>query len=69
MEGWWYPMNSRKAHYMVDNRSLCGRWGAWTNLPQDVLLPDTNSAGPDDCAECGRRLAKRRERGDVLLPV
>lgn len=26
-EGWFFPENSRKAHYIVEGRSLCGKWG------------------------------------------
>ena len=51
--GWWYPSNSKKAHYMVNNRSLCGKMGAFGR----IVVDDTGDASPDNCAECKRRLA------------
>lgn len=55
-EGWWWPLNARKAHYMVSARSLCGKWGTFLN-------PDYaqgNDDSPDNCARCRRLLAKRK---------
>jgi len=61
-EGWYRPPNSRKFHYYVDHRSLCGKWTVI--LFAGPLDPDTGSTGPLDCAACARKLAKRREKGE-----
>jgi hypothetical protein len=56
-EGWAMPANARRFHYYgADSRSLCGRW---------VILggqreADTGRDGTEDCAECARRMRKRR---------
>lgn len=55
-EGWWWPSNARKAHYMVNNRSLCGRWGSFASL----TLKQGNDASRNNCAECKRRLARQK---------
>lgn len=54
VEGWWWPINARKAHYMVGLTSLCGKW---MTLGNPTLDPTGN--GPDDCAACTRKLAAR----------
>lgn len=51
-EGWAFPANSRKAHYIVDTFALCRRYGFYT---RDNLEPD-NGPSSDDCKECRRRL-------------
>ncbi len=56
-EGWWWPSNSRKAHYMQGGRPLCGKWGAFGS-PE---LAEGNDASPDNCAECKRRLKQWKE--------
>ncbi len=56
VEGWGWPMKSRKAHYFVDGRSLCGGWP----YRGEPILSGPEST-PDDCKECTRRLAKRRQ--------
>lgn len=56
-EGWWWPSNSKKAHYMLDGRSLCLKWmcmGAPT-------LEQGNDESIDNCAECKKRLKKRKK--------
>ncbi|GAI42565.1 unnamed protein product, partial [marine sediment metagenome] len=48
--------NSRKAHYFIDGRSLCGKWlffGA---------LYDSNDNSPDNCTSCKKAVKKLRER-------
>jgi hypothetical protein len=58
-EGWWMPFRSRKYHYFVKGRSLCGGWG----FPDhSALEPDTGNMekGPDDCAACFKKLVKLR---------
>lgn len=51
-DGWGWPLNSNKAHYFVDGRSLCAKW----------LFRDDCAAGtydsPNNCKECARRLQK-----------
>lgn len=47
-EGWAYPGNSRKAHYMRNMESLCGRYGFF-NAPTQ---PDDGKPSPSDCAKC-----------------
>ena len=58
-EGWWMPGQSRKFHYFVEGRALCGGW----------IFPDYNSLTPDtgntvkltdDCAGCFKKLVKLR---------
>ena len=61
-EGWSWPMAScRKAHYFVDGRSLCGKYGL---LRGD--LDDNPYIGPNDCRECGRRLNARRKKAGLF---
>ena len=48
--GWAFPNGSRKAHYFVETRSLCGKWGFYMGLTED-----SNYESPDNCAECKRR--------------
>ena len=57
--GWWWPFNSRKAHYIPNGRghSLCMKW---STLGQ-VTVDEGNDNSPDNCAECRRRLAKHIE--------
>ena len=53
-EGWGFPSNSRKAHYFVGVRSLCGRWLFFGSLELG------NDDSPDNCLACRRKLKKRR---------
>jgi len=49
MEGWVWLLNATKCHYMVDGRSLCGKWmylGA--NYEQ-------RPANNGDCATCRKK--------------
>jgi len=55
-EGWGWLINSRKWHYFVGGRSLCGRWLA----PWLKELEQGNDNSPDNCAECKRRLKRRK---------
>lgn len=50
--GWYWPSNSRKAHYYVDGRSLCGRYG----FPGKLGHPDDKGGCDDDCTPCSRKL-------------
>ncbi len=29
-EGWFFPENSKRAHYIRDGRSLCRKWGCFS---------------------------------------
>lgn len=53
-EGWGWPLNSRKAHYFVEGRSLCGGW-MFFGQP----TPNQAPGSPDDCKACVKKLAKR----------
>lgn len=50
--GWWLPLNSKKAHYIVSNRSLCGTWGY---LGDGSSLEDKNHDSTDNCGGCRKR--------------
>ena len=53
-EGWAYPANSRKAHYMRDTMALCRKYGFYLG----PLQADNGEASADDCAQCRRLLDK-----------
>jgi len=59
-EGWGWPVSSKKAHYFVNRGStlwkeaLCGRWIFFEPVEQG------NDDSPDNCAECKKRLKRRR---------
>ncbi len=57
-EGWYWPANSRKAHYMSGRRSLCGKWASGGDTHH---LGQWRGDDPDTCAECRRRLAARKD--------
>ncbi|MCW8128938.1 MAG: hypothetical protein KIS92_01010 [Planctomycetota bacterium] len=49
-EGWFFPINSRKAHFFRNGRSLCGKWGyLGDKFDSDDL------ASPDDCTQCKKK--------------
>lgn len=52
--GWAFVGIARKAHYFPagEHRSLCGRYGMWTDEGRD----DDNHDSPDNCVACRRRL-------------
>lgn len=56
-EGWVWFLNSRKAHYIVESRALCGRW-LYLGREHEQGKDDS----PDNCVECRRKLLKRREK-------
>ena len=62
-EGWgWLILagswsGTKKWHYFVDGKSLCGKY---MTLGQ-IELEQGNDDSPDNCAECRRRLLKRKE--------
>lgn len=50
--GWGFPANSRKAHWFVAGRALCGKW---------FYLGHTetgNDTSPDNCKACLKRRDK-----------
>lgn len=53
-QGWGWPLNTKKSHYFVGGRSLCGKWGAMM-----LELNDNKHKSPDNCAECKRKREKR----------
>jgi len=55
-EGWAMPGNTKKYHYFVDKRSLCGSW-----MFLGELQADDGKEGPNDCKTCRRKLEKRKE--------
>ncbi len=57
-EGWWWPSNAGKAHYMRNGRSLCGRWGTMFANPR---LEQGNDNSRDNCAACKRKVLKEKE--------
>lgn len=49
-QGWFFPENSKKAHYIRDGRSLCRKWGCFSyNAISDKPYVDA-----DTCKECLR---------------
>ena len=55
-EGWGFPYLSKKAHWFIESRSLCGKW-----MYMGVLHPDLFES-PDDCAACRRKLEPRKAK-------
>jgi len=60
-EGWGWPGASKKAHYFAegDTRSICMRW--MYGGPREQGNDDSR----DNCAECRKRLKKRRQQCGV----
>jgi len=54
--GWGFPRLSKKAHYFVDGRSLCGKWLFTGDLE------DSNDDSPDNCTACKKAVRKLREK-------
>lgn len=59
-EGWGFPSNSRKSHYFVDKRSLCGKWMFFGELEQG------NDDSPDNCTSCKKALQKQKAKAKLL---
>lgn len=64
-EGWAMPLvvvgtPPTKFHYFIDNRSLCGKW---LILGRVHVAPSRDDDDPGNCAECRRKLRKRRAGG------
>jgi hypothetical protein len=60
-EGWGWLMNSRKWHYFVEKKSLCGKWAIF----KDDDLEQGDDGSPDNCVACKRKLKSRQERENV----
>ncbi len=54
--GWGWPWNSRKAHYFLDNISLCRGWMYCGKRE------DNNHDSPDNCVKCRKQLAKMNSK-------
>ncbi|MBA7491660.1 hypothetical protein ES702_02208 [subsurface metagenome] len=54
--GWGWPRNSRKTHYFIDGRSLCGKWMFFGKLE------DSQDNSPDNCVSCTKAIKKLREK-------
>ena len=56
-EGWGFPGQARKAHWMLDSgRSLCGGWGFYQGP-----VEQGNDDSPDNCQACKQRRLKVTE--------
>jgi len=53
-EGWTWLINSRKWHYFVNGRSLCGKFMLFS-IPK---LEQGNNNSPDNCMACRKKLEK-----------
>ena len=49
--GWRWPALSRKAHYFIEGRSLCGKWLFFGDSQGKGLA----FKGDDDCAACFKK--------------
>ena len=56
-EGWGWPLNSRKAHYFREGRSLCHKW-MFLGEPTE----NQGERSPDDCKACSRLRATELKR-------
>ena len=58
-KGWFWPMNSRKAHYYdQQNQSLCGKWFVFKVVDPDGF---DSPAGSDDCKACRTKVDAAHE--------
>lgn len=53
--GWVWPSTARLCHYIIDGRSLCGKWG-WLS---GIGLSDDPPT--ETCITCFRKLASVQE--------
>ena len=68
-QGWWWPPNSRKAHYFIatdGGRSLCN--GYLSFIPSVIAseMEDSDDLSPDNCAKCKKLVATRRKNTEKL---
>lgn len=57
-EGWSWLINSRKDHYFVSGRSLCGRWMRLSNS-------DLSDSSSNKCERCAQLAERRKQKGAV----
>ena len=60
---WKLASNMRKAHFFLEGRSLCGRWGD-LGLNPCTTQETGPTPGPDDCRACHRMVLKRKARAE-----
>ncbi|MGB9825256.1 MAG: hypothetical protein ACPLRU_01170 [Desulfofundulus sp.] len=53
-QGWAWLINSRKWHYFIDGKSLCGKY----LLIGSPELEQGNDDSPENCAACRKALKK-----------
>lgn len=58
-KGWGSPGASKKHHYFVDGRSLCGKWLYLGPVVDDDFSKGT---GREDCVACWRAYAKSQTK-------
>jgi len=56
--GWTWLIGTSKWHYILDHRSLCGKWFLLGN-PE---LEQGNDNSPDNCKQCVKKLLKMKEK-------
>jgi hypothetical protein len=61
-EGWTWLTNSKKWHYFVGGRSLCGGFMIFANMQGKLEQGNNDSA--DNCASCKKKLKKRLEKNE-----
>jgi hypothetical protein len=54
--GWGWPFLSKKAHYFVDSRALCGKW----MFTGELTSPDDVGGRADDCRGCCKKLTPKK---------
>jgi hypothetical protein len=62
-QDWVTLLNSRKYHYCIGSRALCGKY-LYVGNEYD---PDNGKPSKDDCAECRKRLDKITAENAKLL--
>ena len=61
-EGWTWLTNSKKWHYFVDGRSLCGGFMVFANMQGELVQGNNDSS--DNCASCKKKLQKRLNKNE-----
>ena len=54
--GWGFPLNSKKSHYFVNGRSLCGKWLFFGHVDP------ANDDRYEKCSICLKRLRKKEAK-------
>lgn len=58
-QGWSWLINSKKDHYFVGGRSLCGKWLRFSNS-------DLSGTSENKCSLCAKREESRRKRKEKV---